>query len=258
MLYIIEDLICFRTDDGALWTKNDEKDGLILSPIVARLLQLFLLEQGKLLTRQEIMHYVWEKHGLEASNNSLNQYVSQLRKLMANFQLPDDFIRTVPREGFVLNSTLNIKIENESELVTLLSMSAESPQPIKKSKRSIVTWLSVSLFIVLISTPFAIINFIDMTHKQRMSVSSEKIGVIGDCPVYSVLMGRNSRMNEVLSFAQNYIEENNISCNGNSIVYFFATGGILKNQGGRAFLSHCQIKDSEIVSCIDYTYHSWM
>lgn len=258
MLFIIEGRVCFRTDDGALWEQNDEGEKVILSPIVSRLLHLFIQEKGKILTREEIMHYVWEKYRLEPSNNSLNQYVSQLRKLMANFQLPDDSIRTVPREGFVLNKALNIKIENESELVTLPSLSSEPPHPTQKSKPSKVMWLSLILFAVLISTPIAVISFNDMMHKQRMSVSSEKIGEIGGCPVYSVLMGRNSKMNEALSFVQNYIEQNNISCNDESIIYFFSTGGILKNQGGRAFLSHCQKKDNEIISCIDYTYHSWM
>ncbi|MCU6345966.1 winged helix-turn-helix domain-containing protein [Enterobacter quasiroggenkampii] len=258
MLFEIEGRVYFRIDDGAIWEQHDEGEKLILSPIVSRLLHLFIQEKGRVLSREEIMHYVWEKHGLEPSNNSLNQYVSQLRKLMANFQLPDDSIRTVPREGFVLNSSLNIKIENESEPVMVPPLSIEPPQPIQKSNRYIVMWVSIILLVVLISTPFAVINFIDMMHKQRMSVISEKIGEIDNCPVYSVLMGRNSRMDEVLSFAKNYIEQNNISCNDKSVVYFFSTGGILKNQGGRAFLSHCQKKDNEIVSCIDYTYHSWI
>ena len=258
MLFEIEGRVYFRIDDGAIWEQNDEGEKLILSPIVSRLLHLFIMEKGRVISREEIMHYVWEKHGLEPSNNSLNQYVSQLRKLIANFQLPDDSIRTVPREGFVLNSALNIKIDNESELTTLPSLSVESPQPLQKSGRSTITWLSIILFIILISTPFAVIKFIDIVHKQRMSVSPEKIGHIGDCAVYSVLMGRNTKMNEVLSFSKNYMEQNNISCNDKSIVYLFSTGGVLKDHRGRAFLSHCQKKDNEIVSCIDYTYHLWM
>lgn len=258
MLFEIEGRVYFRIDDGAIWEQNDEGEKLILSPIVSRLLHLFIKEKGRVISREEIMHYVWEKHGLEPSNNSLNQYVSQLRKLADKFQLPEDFIRTVPREGFVFNSALNIKIDNESELATLPSSSVKSPQPLQKSKRHTVTWLSISLFFLLISTPFAVINFIDTVHKQGMSVSSEKIGEIRDCAVYSVLMGRKSKMNEVLSFAQNYMEQNNISCNDKSVVYLFSTGGILKGQSGRVFLSHCQKRDNEIISCTDYIYHSWM
>ncbi|EBP0972792.1 winged helix-turn-helix domain-containing protein [Salmonella enterica] len=258
MLFEIEGRVYFRIDDGAIWEHNDKEGKLILSPIVARLLHLFIKERGRVISREEIMHYVWEKHGLEPSNNSLNQYVSQLRKLIDRFQLPDDSIRTVPREGFVLSSALNIKIDDESELATLTSLNAESPHPIQNLKRTTVTWLTISLFILLISTPFAVINLIDRVHKQRMSVSPEKIGEIRECAVYSVLMGRNSKMKETLSLAQIYMEQNDISCNDRSIVYLFSTGGVLKSQSGRVFLSHCHKVDNEVVSCVDYIYHSWL
>lgn len=46
MLFIIEDRVYFRIDDGALWEKNDEGAKVILSPIVDRLLHLFLQEKG--------------------------------------------------------------------------------------------------------------------------------------------------------------------------------------------------------------------
>ncbi len=204
------------------------------------------------------MSFVWEKHGLEPSNNSLNQYVSQLRKLMNHFHLPEDSIRTVPREGFVLKSELDINIENQSENVTPSFLSTETPEYIQKSKQFNITRLTISLLILLISTPFSVIYFTDILNKRHMIVTPEKIGEIGNCPIYSVLMGRNSKLNEALSSAHSYIEQNEISCDEESRIYFFSTGSALKNQGGRVFLSHCQQKDNEVLSCMDYSYHTWM
>lgn len=258
MLFKIEGRVCFRIDDGALWEQNDEGEKVILSPIVSRLLYLFIQEKGRVLTREEIMSFVWEKHGLEPSNNSLNQYVSQLRKLMSRFHLPDDAIRTVPREGFVLKHDLDINVENESEHVTSYLLSTETSHLLQKSKQTNITWLTISLIILLISTPFLVIYYTDIMDKQYMTVTPEKIGEIGNCPIYFVLMGRNSKLNEALSTAHSFIEQNKISCNDESQVYFFSTGSALKNQGGRVFLSHCQKKDNEILSCMDYSYHSWM
>lgn len=258
MLFIIEDRVYFRIDDGALWEKNDEGAKVILSPIVARLLHLFLLEKGRVVTREEIMNYVWEKHGLEPSNNSLNQYVSQLRKLMAHFQLPDETLRTVPREGFILSHELTIRTENDSLSFTPASLSEESHHLKQKIKPPMGYWAIFFLLLVLIATPVVVIFSTDMMHKQSMSITPTKIGHVGNCPVYAVLMGRNAQLNEALSSAKDYIGQNNISCNDDSILYFFSTGGVLKNQSGRAFLSHCYMKDNEIISCMDYAYHSWM
>lgn len=257
MLYIIENLLCFRADDGAFWAKDAEEDILVLSPIVARLFHLFIEAQGKLLTRDEIMHEVWEKHGLEPSNNSLNQYVSQLRKLLTQFQMPDDSIRTVPREGFILKNELIIKTVREETSKNSTSLDEEVATLVIKPELPAMIVLSICLILALILAPVGVVYYTDVLHKQRMSIKPEKIGVVGNCPVYSILMGRNAKLSETLSSAKHYIEQNSISCNDENIVYFFATGGMLKNQGGRAFLSHCQRKDNEIIACLDYTYHTW-
>ncbi|WP_263070991.1 winged helix-turn-helix domain-containing protein [Enterobacter huaxiensis] len=258
MLFIIEGRVCFRSDDGAFWEQNDEKNKVILSPIVARLLHLLILEKGRVITREEIMNFVWESHGLEPSNNSLNQYISQLRKLMAHFLLPDDCIRTVPREGFILIKEVEINVVNESTPVTQASLIDETSDVILQSKQSGARVLIIFLIFMLIATPYTVIYFTDMMQKQRMSVTPVKIGQVGSCAVYSLLMGRNYNLDETLSSAQHHIEQNKISCDDKSIVYFFSTGGVLKKQSGRAFLSHCQKNDNHIVSCLDYPYHYWM
>ncbi|MCY0771400.1 helix-turn-helix domain-containing protein [Enterobacter cloacae complex sp. 2022EL-00788] len=257
MLYIIEDLVCFRTDDGALWTKNDEKDCLILSPIVARLLQLFLQEQGKLLTREEIMHTVWEKHGLEPSNNSLNQYVSQLRKLLSHYQTPDESIRTVPREGFIFSNQIQVRIANE---IHYQSKAAENliSEKLKEKKFSMSNkWLGLVALMMVILAPVIVIFGTELLHNKQSSTTPYKIGQLDHCPIYSVLMGRNAKLKETLTAAQKYITDNNVKCIDNTALYFFSTGSALKNQNGRVFLSQCKKKDNKIISCMDYTYHSW-
>lgn len=258
MLFIIEGRVCFRSDDGAFWEQNDEKNKVILSPIVTRLLQLLILEKGRVITREEIMNFVWESHGLEPSNNSLNQYISQLRKLMAHFRLPDDCIRTVPREGFILIKELEINVVNASTPVTQPSLIDQTHDLIPKSNKLNVRLLNICLVLMLISTPYTVIYVTNIMHKQRMSVTPEKIGQVGSCAVYSILMGRNYNLDETLSSAQDHIEQNKISCNDKSVVYFFSTGGVLKKQSGRVFLSLCQKNDNQIVSCLDYPYHYWM
>lgn len=117
MKYIIEERVYFRPDDGTLWLIDRETEKIILPPIVSRLMTVLLEEQGKVLTREELMHRVWTIHGLEPSGNSLNQYISNIRRNMQNLGLSDDVIRTVPRIGFILNNEILIEKEREDALV---------------------------------------------------------------------------------------------------------------------------------------------
>lgn len=256
MINIIEGRIFFRTDDGALWVEEDEEHKIILSPIVARLLHLFIQEQGRVLTREEIMLLVWEDHGLEPSNNSLNQYVSQIRKIMHKFGLPDDVIRTVPREGFILSKHIKIV-----EQVTPLAHNIRSCHKGKHQTpvRISTNWLIFSVFVmVFLTVPFISRMLTDFMQMRSLTIIPNNIDKASNCPLYAVAMGGAALLKETQQLARHYLEENDITCGNNSVVYFFASNGALKKQGGRFFLSHCYQDGEKIISCMGYNYNTWL
>lgn len=257
MIYILEGRVFFRSDDGALWLEGQEDEKVVLTPIVSRLLDLFFREQGKILTREEIMHRVWEIHGLEPSNNSLNQYVSQIRKVMHHYGMPDDLIHTIPRVGFTFSSDVTVNTQESRAIRT--DSSAEEPLPAvpagpARQSRKGITGIFLVLFIVL---PFVMYGMTKTFHQEELATPPVLIGEVGGCPVYSVLMGRAVLMPETLNLAKKYITDNGLSCRDGRVIYFFTPKSVLGGQGGRIYLSHCQKKDSELVYCSDNSYHTW-
>lgn len=262
MIYVLEGLVYYRSDDGSLWMKGGEEEKIVLSPIVSRLLLLFFQNPGKILTRDEIMHRVWEIHGLEPSNNSLNQYVSQIRKIMHNYAMPDDIISTIPRVGFKFSGEVNITTEPSehsviSEPANALPLLTEA-QPDKPRNNKILL-ICIALSILFIITPFITKGLSGYVNTHNLNIAPVQIGVSGSCPVYSVMMGNISSLKESMFQANQYINKHNISCHNNGgAVYFYAQNSIINNHGGRLFLAFCESRNKELLLCMSYAYHTWM
>jgi DNA-binding winged helix-turn-helix (wHTH) protein len=71
-------------------------------------MKLLVQHHGNVVERETFLHDVWDRRGLQGSNNSLNQYISILRKMLASL-LPDVlFIVTVPKTGFMLSADVTV------------------------------------------------------------------------------------------------------------------------------------------------------
>lgn len=258
MLYTIEGRVFFRTDDGALWAQDREDDKIYLTPIVSRLLHLFFQEQGKVLTREKILNSIWENYGLEPSNNSLNQYVSKIRKTMADLGLPDDTICTLPKVGFTFSNEIVLVAEN----VTYTSLNdVPDNRTVPLVEKRVFTFrrlIAVIFLPIFIAIPFLTESITDTIHHRQMAISPVLLGKVGSCTVYSLMMGRNGLHPKTPALVQHYINENSITCGKDSVVYISASNSALNLQGGRLLLTTCK-KDNneELVSCLDYPYFTW-
>lgn len=258
MLYTIEGRVFFRTDDGALWAKDREDEKIHLTPIVSRLLHLFFQEQGKILTREKILYSIWENYGLEPSNNSLNQYVSKIRKIMADLGLPDDTICTLPRVGFTFSNEIVLVAENI--IYTPLHDAPENRTAplVEKSFFTFRRLIAVIFLAIFITIPFSTEFITDSIHHRQMASSPVLLGQAGSCRVYSSVTGRNSLHPKTLALAQHYINENSITCGKDSVAYIFASNSALNLQDGRLLLTTCKKNNNEeLVSCLDYPYYTW-
>lgn len=248
----------FRTDDGALWVKDKEDEKIILTPIVARLLALFFQEQGKILTREKILNKIWENYGLEPSNNTLNQYVSKIRKILIELGLPEDTICTIPRVGFTFSNELEVVAEDD--IYTELR-DAPDNRTLSQEKKGISTTSNLAALIflaVFITIPFLTKSVTDNVHHQQLAISPVLLGRAGSCTIYSLMMGRNDLHPNTLSLAQHYINENSITCGKDDVVYFFSSNSALNLQGGRLFMTTCKKNNNELLSCVDNPYYTWL
>ncbi|MCW2475974.1 winged helix-turn-helix domain-containing protein [Candidatus Symbiopectobacterium sp. NZEC151] len=169
MIYFINQLIIFDSDERTLSWQAREDEAVSLSIPVSRLFETLITNPGTLLSRELLMREALEKHALSPSINNLNNYVSLLRKVLREFDL-DDAIVTVPKSGIIFNiSDVNV-IENNRKDKALpegtetdeSTGSPAMPQPAlvqhKKKQGHLFRWgLSVLSIAVLFLAGFTMI-----------------------------------------------------------------------------------------------------
>jgi DNA-binding winged helix-turn-helix (wHTH) protein len=259
-MFIIEDRVFFRPEDGTLWLTDREEEKVILPPIVARLLTLLLEEQGKVMTREELMERVWTVHGLEPSGNSLNQYISNIRRNMQNLGLGENVIRTLPRIGFILNA--EIKVEKADITVPAITPPADvnTTEIFSAKKRTqpgkIMAMMIVFIFI-LAGTPFIVEEAVDQYHNRQLSAAPVFIGKIGSCAVYGVMMDNLARLPDTFSLAKTLVKRENIQCKDQDIVLMNIQDSVYHQEDGRVFISVCNQIAGRLAACRNHLFNSW-
>ena len=109
MKYLLADALVYNDEDGTVTPVNaPEEDAQLLTCTANTILKLLVKHHGNVIERETFLREVWDKRGLQGSNNSLNQYISILRKMLASL-LPDVlFIVTVPKTGFMLCADVTV------------------------------------------------------------------------------------------------------------------------------------------------------
>jgi DNA-binding winged helix-turn-helix (wHTH) protein len=63
MVFVIDNRVFYRSEDGAIWPSGDEGSTVILTLTMNRLLACLLKKHGQVLTRNELLESVWDAHG---------------------------------------------------------------------------------------------------------------------------------------------------------------------------------------------------
>ncbi len=84
-------------------------------------LELMIKRVGELISHEEFYDYAWRRFGMEPTSASLYQNISSLRKCLDDIGLDKDYIKTMPRRGFILSSSLDIQIEEFDDQSVLLT-----------------------------------------------------------------------------------------------------------------------------------------
>ncbi|WP_421671717.1 winged helix-turn-helix domain-containing protein [Rahnella sp. EDr1-12] len=152
MEYKINNTIKYNSLDGTLYSPEHNVDMLTLARISNELLLLFVGNAKVLLTRDAILFELWEKRGLSASSNNLNNHVSILRKALAQCGCTG-VITTVPKQGFFFDAEI-IAIKPSEERRPVVP--ADSTPGID----TVVATASVSIYEKRKSLPTQLIKFI--------------------------------------------------------------------------------------------------
>lgn len=144
MRFIIDREIYFRPADGAIWHVDTEHEKRFLTPASSRLFAYLIEQQGRVLSRDDIFKAVWEDYGLHSSNNTLNQYISLLRRTLTDFGLEAQVIKTIPKAGFLLSP--DITIVREAAAVSFIAKRERS----RNIKDLLLLLLTIMVLLLLV------------------------------------------------------------------------------------------------------------
>mgnify|MGYP000890740156 CR=1 FL=1 len=108
MIYKISDTVRFKPADGAIWSIDSPEQVINLTITNCNLLCMLLNNKGAILSRENILEDIWDKQGLRSSNNTLNQYISILRRTFSLLGIDEEVIKTIPKVGFCFNEAISV------------------------------------------------------------------------------------------------------------------------------------------------------
>lgn len=235
MVFTIFNTVKFRSEDGAMWNIDHPNRRLSLTTIPARFFTYLLENANKMVDREELLNNIWHKYGLEPSNNSVNQYISQIRKSLIELGCNEDIIKTIPRMGFYIAGEM-------------VSRDLEAPQneanTISETQSTkLLRWYKHALLAVsfIISTLLILQPFRSSTGDLDYSFPKSTLYPIGNlatCTVYSLTGGSPDTVARKQQLAQQ-LATVHAPCINNEVFIFQAGEHYAYQQSGRAFITRC-------------------
>lgn len=252
MVFTIYNIISFRSDDGAMWNIAQPDRRLSLTTIPTRLFTYLLEHADKMVGREELLNNIWDKYGLEPSNNSVNQYISLIRKSLIELGCDEEIIKTLPRVGFFIAG--NMVSRNQETQQSIATTGAETP-PAKEQVR-LQKWYKPSLLAasVIIAALLVLQPIRSATNQldYRFPKSTlYKIGTIATCPVFSLNESSPYNAARKVQIAEE-LAAAHAPCMDNEVYIFDSGEHYVYQQSGRAFISRCTNSDhtlSHISDC---------
>lgn len=251
MLYIINDRIAFRAEDGALYL-IESNDGIVLPIPAQRLLLVILESNGEILRRDFLLHEVWDKFGLTGSNNNLNQYLSLLRRSLSAFGC-EDFIETIPKIGIKTSDRIQIKIvNNEYTSSENASIFSEPFMPVRASRKRIKPtvaqiWILFFSLLLISSALIALIN-----NMSDIESSEFDYTLNGNCRLVVFSNLTNHQLLNVKKEVERYLNENEKTCNSGVTIFYDSISSQSPYDGTRKLFTYCENDNNDVnVVCVN-------
>ncbi|EBY6849588.1 hypothetical protein D5952_14185 [Salmonella enterica subsp. enterica] len=278
MYYRINNLVNFRPRDGAIWSGVEEESTVItLTVTTSRLFAYLLDRQGEVITREDILDTVWMAHGLRSSNNSLNKYIADLRKVLSTLGITAEVIVTVPKVGFMINREIDVQKEDldidddasPDDSVQLSEPPHYSGLAVKREKNGrflkskiifmIAGILVLGLLPVFLSGELLSLNILK-THDYPQS-QTYVLGKIDGCEVLTLAQSSSEMTAVKIDMARDIMKRSQLTCQPNTAIYFQPSDQSVYGYSGRVFLARCTLnKDSsgKFAACKNYYEKSYL
>ncbi|SFU16371.1 DNA-binding winged helix-turn-helix (wHTH) domain-containing protein [Kosakonia arachidis] len=110
-IYRINNEVDFNIAERTLCRCDMYQPSALLTKPASKCLELLITKKpGEIVKHNELYDYAWEKRTRETSPNTLYQTIFQTRRIIATtFNTKEQFILTLPREGFYFNPAVTIE-----------------------------------------------------------------------------------------------------------------------------------------------------
>ncbi|UAY66827.1 winged helix-turn-helix domain-containing protein [Enterobacter bugandensis] len=246
MKYLLADAIVYNDEDGSVSLINaPDEDAQLLTCTANTIMRLLVQHHGNVVERETFLQEVWDRRGLQGSNNSLNQYISILRKMLATL-LPDAlFIVTVPKTGFMLSADVT---------VTPLEEAPPIAKTVKPAWRVRPEWLFCgALTLVVVALRIWIVLIKPDAPQREIHLLTH----IGTCPVYTFTPLADVFHGKAITLAQTLQKDGHLPCLKNSIFYMHIQRTLFYGHEGRLVLSQCSLTRGKASACRTLYYYEW-
>ncbi|EKI0253026.1 winged helix-turn-helix domain-containing protein [Enterobacter asburiae] len=246
MKYLLADALVYNDEDGSVSLINaPDEDAQILTCTANTIMKLLVQHHGNVVERETLLQEVWDRRGLQGSNNSLNQYISILRKLLASL-LPDVlFIVTVPKTGFMLSADVTVTALEEP------CTAAETATSVRRVRPDVLFCGALTLAIVALCIWITAIK--PATQQREIHLLTH----IGTCPVYTFTPLADVFHEKAIGLAQTLQQDGHLPCLKNSIFYMHIQRTLFYGHEGRLVLSQCSLTRGKASACRTLYYYEW-
>lgn len=248
MKYLIENKVFYNSGSGKLIHIDigvTEKHQL--TKTANHILAILIASHGEVVSRQSLLERVWESRGHAASNSSLNQYISILRKKLSSLTGIDNAILTIPGAGFSLSA--EIKIKRCDEVVKGVS----PPGRFRHLKLGGAMALVCSLIFI-----FAIKYEVAAT--SILAKESDNLTRIGQCHIKSYVQIPESMQGNIINVLTMHHPGLLEYCQSNPArLIIYVQRSVLHGRSGEIFSSFCPMDSisNKIIYCNNVYANKW-
>ncbi len=104
--FILANRFVFDPNSNSLTDQQSDNEVVRLGSNESRILLMLSEKPNEVITRNELHEFVWRKQGFQVDDSSLTQAISTLRKMLKDSTKSPQFVKTVPKRGYMLISTV--------------------------------------------------------------------------------------------------------------------------------------------------------
>lgn len=255
MIYILNDVIKYNSESGEMFRLDSDVEVAKLTTILNHIL-IILIESNRVATsREELLKKIFESHNLNVSINTLNQYISVLRKLLYQQLGVENAILNISKKGVILSSEIIISVNGElthsvniinksndiatiyDKPLTLQLPNVEEKKPlIKKTENKLYALLLKIIILILFFTSIYLIVILNKSGSSYKPINSFKISNIDGCPVYSF---QNTTSDFINSIMDDHVKEFDLTCDNNDTFYYY-NNSLSSGRNKQSLLVKCE------------------